>query len=176
MYMQLYVVFLAKRKRPVRGTNIYTHTCFVRSFSTFVLHFEFETVSLSLSVFVCLSVLSLFLSLPPNIRSPALLSLSLSLSLYIYINNTLSLVFWSWVFALDFTFFQFSPRPTTQKPQFGPSRRVPMSCFFVYQTSPLRQFAFLEQLSPCLMTTMMIMDSWDPDDFLICFQIQCLWV
>ena len=63
-----------KEKNPYEEQT-YTHTCFVRSFSTFVLHFEFETVSLSLSVFVCLSVLSLFLSLPPNIRSPALLSL-----------------------------------------------------------------------------------------------------
>ena len=73
-----------KEKDPYEEQT-YTHTCFVRSFSTFVLHFEFETVSLSLSVFVCLSVLSRFLSLPPNIRSPALFSLSLSLSLYIYI-------------------------------------------------------------------------------------------
>ena len=61
----LYVVFLAKRKKPVRGTNIYTYM--------------FCTLSLS--------VLSLFLSLPPNIRSPALFSLSLSLSLYIYISR-----------------------------------------------------------------------------------------
>ena len=73
-----------KEKDPY-DEQTYTHTCFVRSFGTFVLHFEFETVSLSLSVFVCLSVLSLFLSLPPNIRSPALFSLSLSLSLSIYI-------------------------------------------------------------------------------------------
>ena len=78
-----------KEKDPYEEQT-YPHTCFVRSFSTFVLHFEFETVSLSLSLSLSLSV---FLSchsfsLCPQIseapRFSLSLSLFLSLSIYIY--------------------------------------------------------------------------------------------